>query len=106
MGRKKEGNDIHNLTKKEILSLVMSQLGGRLGEEIMFGKDNVTTGACNDLERASDLIRSLILEFGMTSLGIIPYQKNFLGKTIISEDISEQAKKEIEDLRRQILNDC
>lgn len=104
--RREENYDITNLTKKEILSLIMTRLGGRVGEEIIFGEDNITSGACDDLEKISSTVKTLILRFGMTSLGIIPFQMDKEGKTIISEDLSEQAKEEIEILRRQILNDC
>ena len=101
-----ENIDLKNLTKKEILSLIIIQLGGRVAEEIIFGKDNITTGACHDLTKVSDNVNSLILEFGMTNLGVIPYEISKTGKTVISGNLSEQTKEEIESVRRQILDKC
>lgn len=61
-------------TKKEILSNVMVALGGRAAEEFIYGKDNVTTGASSDLEKATEIVLALIGVYGMdSSTGLLNY---------------------------------
>lgn len=61
-------------TKKEILSNIMVALGGRAAEEFIYGKDNVTTGASSDLEKATEIVLSLIGVYGMdSSTGLLNY---------------------------------
>lgn len=54
------------LSKTEILNKIATLTGGRSAEEVMFGKDNMTTGASNDIEQATKLARALVTRFGMT----------------------------------------
>ncbi|KKS32979.1 MAG: ATP-dependent zinc metalloprotease FtsH [Candidatus Amesbacteria bacterium GW2011_GWA2_42_12] len=58
-------------TKSRLLSMITMMLGGRAAEEIVF--DEVTTGASNDIDKASKLARNMVMEFGMSSLGPINY---------------------------------
>lgn len=61
-------------TKKDLLANIMIALGGRAAEEIIFGKDNITTGASSDLEKATDMALSMIGLFGMDeSVGLLNY---------------------------------
>lgn len=92
-------------TKKEFLAEIATLLGGYSAEELKFGE--VTTGASNDLEKASDLARKLVKEYGMSSLGPISFgekeELTFLGKEIseernYSEEIAVKIDKEIEKL--------
>src|SRR5699024_4484798 len=53
-------------TKLELLDLITGLLGGRVAEEIIFGKDHVSTGASNDFERATAIANKMITEFGMS----------------------------------------
>lgn len=46
-------------------------LGGRVAEELIYGKDNVTTGASNDLEKVSNLARSMVTTYGMSEKWVI-----------------------------------
>ena len=54
-------------TKKELLETISGFLGGRVAEEIVFNE--VTTGAHNDFEKATKIARSMVTEYGMSSLG-------------------------------------
>lgn len=54
------------LTKKDIESRIMINYGGRAAEEIMFGNDNITTGAGNDIEKATELIKDYVVKYGMS----------------------------------------
>jgi cell division protease FtsH len=92
-------------TKKEFLTEIATLLGGYCAEKIKFGE--ITTGASNDLKKASDLARKLVKEYGMSSLGPISFGEKeeftFLGKEIseqrnYSEEIAAKIDKEIEKI--------
>ena len=58
--------------KKELESMIVGALGGRAAEEIIFGKDYITTGASNDIEKASEALRGFMLKYGMDDeMGLI-----------------------------------
>ena len=89
-----------------ILDRIAMALGGRLAEELVFGQ--LTTGAADDFRKATQLARSMVTEWGMsTSLGPLSYvekeETGFLGQTY-HKDYSEQTAKEIDDEVRSIIN--
>lgn len=53
-------------TKKEMEAQIMISLGGRIAEELIFGEDNITTGASNDIEKATQIIRDYVAKYGMS----------------------------------------
>lgn len=91
-------------TKTEFLAEIAALLGGYCAEKIIFGE--VSSGAANDLERATQLARKLVLEYGMSSLGPIVFGKKeelvFLGYEEIlknySEEMAAKIDKEIENI--------
>lgn len=86
-------------TKKDILSSIMIALGGRAAEEIIFGKEKITTGASNDLERATNMALSMISRFGMDEkAGLLNYEM-VLGNNMGSNGyVLERTKELIEEL--------
>lgn len=73
-------------TKKELEAQIMVSLAGRAAEEIIFGEDNVTTGASNDIEKATSIIRDFVAKFGMSSsIGLINANIAENGKLIFDE---------------------
>ncbi len=104
-------------SKSEFLAEIATLLGGYCAEKLKFNE--ITTGAANDLERASELARSLVKEYGMSSLGPISFGEKeelvFLGKEIseqrnYSEKVAAQIDEEVanfikegEDRARHIL---
>lgn len=73
-------------TKKEILSNIMIALAGRASEEIIFGKDHITTGASSDLEKSTNMVISLVGIYGMDStVGLLNYSS-------ISNDFTRDIK--------------
>jgi len=95
-------------TKSEFLAEIATLLGGYAAEKMTFGE--MTTGASNDLKKASDLTRRLIKEYGMSSLGPISFGEKeelvFLGKEIseernYSEKIAARIDKEVEKIIRE-----
>lgn len=90
-------------TKADFLAELATLLGGYTAEKLQFGE--ITTGASNDLKKASSLARRLVKEFGMSSLGPISYGEKdeliFLGREIseqrnYSEEIASKIDKEVE----------
>lgn len=102
--------DRYLITKSEILDRVTSALAGRAAEEIIFGE--VSSGAANDLEVATHLVRRMIMEFGMSeNLGPLTFGKKegqvFLGRDLARErDFSEEIAAAIDQEERKIVNEC
>nr|HMS41763.1 ATP-dependent zinc metalloprotease FtsH [Pyrinomonadaceae bacterium] len=67
--------DRHSYTKEYITSQIAILMGGRIAEELFFGEAQVTTGASNDIERATELARSMVCEYGMSDLGPLTFGK-------------------------------
>ena len=102
--------DRYLVTKSEILDRVTSALAGRAAEEMIFSE--VSSGAANDLEVATHLVRRMIMEFGMSEkLGPLTFGKKegqvFLGRDLARErDFSEEIAAAIDQEERKIINEC
>jgi cell division protease FtsH len=100
--------DRYLLSKTELLNRIAVLLGGRASEEITFG--DITTGASNDIGRATDIARHMVTQYGMnTSLGQIAYEKqvqSFLMpmQSMSEKDYSEQTAREIDCEIRKIID--
>ena len=98
------------LTKKELLARITGYLGGRTSEEIFF--EDVSTGASNDIEVATRIARSMVVEYGMSKLGPIQYEQNagsvFLGRdyTSTQRNFSQEVAIEIDKEIRRIIDEC
>jgi cell division protease FtsH len=99
--------DRHSYTREYMMSQIAILMGGRLAEEIYFGTDQVTTGASNDIERATELARAMVCEYGMSELGPLTFGKKeeqiFLGREInqhrdYSEDTAIKIDQEVKKL--------
>jgi cell division protease FtsH len=102
--------DKHNYSKEYLLNDIAILYGGRIAEEIVFGLHEVTTGAMNDIERATELARKMVCEWGMSErMGPLQFGKReemiFLGREIAQhQDYSEQTAMEIDrEVRRFIM---
>ena len=96
-------------TKTELLETVCGLLGGRIAEEIVFGE--ITTGAHNDFEKATKIVRSMVTEYGMSSLGPLQLEQQegsiFLGRDYNkSRNFSSQVAFEIDQEMRKIIDEC
>ena len=102
----------HNLPMDYIIDQITLLMGGRVAEEIQFGKEGITTGAQNDIERATQTARKMVCEWGMSdSLGPLQYgQKEepiFIGKEIARhKDYSEKTSQMIDDEIRSIVENA
>jgi cell division protease FtsH len=102
--------DRHSYTKEYLMSQIAILMGGRIAEEIYFGADKVTTGASNDIERASELARSMVCEYGMSELGPLTFGKKeeqiFLGREISQHrDYSEETAIKIDAEVKKLIAD-
>jgi len=102
--------DRHSYTKEYLTSQIAILMGGRIAEEIYMGDAKVTTGASNDIERATELARRMVCEFGMSSLGPLTFGKKdeqvFLGREIGQQrDYSEDTAIKIDAEVRKIIAD-
>ena len=71
------------LTRDYLESLILVALGGRVAEEIIFGADEITTGASNDLEKVSSIARSMIIDYGMSKeIGTYGINENEISKSL------------------------
>ncbi len=102
--------DRHSRTKNELLSDITMALAGRIAEEIKFG--DVTTGASNDFQKATELARRMVTQYGMSdSLGPIQYGRGnhqvFLGRDFGEDrNYSEEIASKIDAEVRRIIDDC
>ena len=96
-------------TKNDLLATITSYMGGRTAEELFF--DDVTTGASNDIEHATNIAKDMVTLYGMSDLGPIKYNSGsenvFLGRDYNSpNNVSGQVAFEIDEEVRKIVNEC
>ena len=96
-------------TKNDLLATITSFMGGRVAEELFF--DDVTTGASNDIERATNIAKDMVTLYGMSDLGPIKYnsgsEKVFLCRDYNQpNNVSGQVAFEIDQEVRKIVNGC
>jgi cell division protease FtsH len=100
--------DRYSLNRRQITSQLCSLFGGRIAEELVGGIDGVTTGASNDIERATQMARNMVTKWGLNEkMGPILYGEDESqapggGNTHYSEDTSREIDQEV----RRILNDA
>jgi cell division protease FtsH len=103
--------DKYSQSKVEIKAMMASLFGGRVAEELIFGEDKVTTGAADDIRRATNLARRMVTEFGFSEkLGPLRYSENeeevFLGHSVTQrKNVSDATAKVIDDEIRRIVDD-
>jgi len=100
--------DRHNYTKEYLLGQISILMGGRIAEETFLG--NITTGASNDIEKATELARAMVCEYGMSELGPLTFGKKeeqiFLGREIAQHrDYSEETSIRIDSEVRKIVTE-
>lgn len=71
-----EYKDEGNLTRAQIMAQLDVAMGGRVAEEIIYGADEVTTGAGSDMQKATQLARQFVTQFSMSKLGLTTYDRN------------------------------
>jgi len=104
-----EGDRI-SISKAKLNADLAVAMGGRIAEELIFGKEKVTTGASSDIKMATDMSRRMVTEWGMSDkLGPLSYGENdqevFLGHSVTThKNVSEQTSKTIDEEVRLIVD--
>ncbi|TXR35753.1 ATP-dependent zinc metalloprotease FtsH [Ectopseudomonas mendocina] len=105
--------DRYSLSKRALISQICSLFGGRVAEEMTLGFDGVTTGASNDIMRATQLARNMVTKWGLSEkLGPLMYAEEegevFLGRSMGSQNsnVSGETAKLIDEEVRRIIDEC
>src|SRR5690606_10658384 len=97
--------DVLGRTKEELLAMIATAMGGRIAEELFIGR--ITTGASNDIEKATEVARNMVCTYGMSDLGPLAFGKKeeqiFLGREIaqhrdFSEDTAIKIDQEVQKI--------
>ena len=105
--------DRYSYSRQHILSQIWSLYGGRIAEEMTLGKEGVTTGASNDIQRATEIARNMVTKWGLSEkLGPVLYSEDegevFLGRSAASQpkSVSNDTAKTIDSEVRKIIDEC
>ncbi|MEG3191959.1 ATP-dependent zinc metalloprotease FtsH [Lysobacter sp. D1-1-M9] len=102
--------DKYSFNRTAIESQLCSLYGGRVAEELIFGNDKVTTGASNDIERATKMARNMVTKWGLSDeMGPIAYSEDedevFLGRSVTQhKSVSDDTARRIDEVVRGILD--
>ncbi|MBT7542791.1 MAG: ATP-dependent zinc metalloprotease FtsH [Gammaproteobacteria bacterium] len=103
-------DDRYSNSKQRLESQICTLYGGRIAEEIIFGKDKVTTGASNDIERATELAKNMVTKWGLSEkMGPLSYSEEdgevFLGHSVTQhKTMSDDTANEIDNEVRVLVN--
>ncbi|MBT8445114.1 MAG: ATP-dependent metalloprotease, partial [Gammaproteobacteria bacterium] len=102
--------DRYSFSKQRLNSQIASLFGGRIAEEMVFGKDAVTTGASNDIERATEIARNMVTKWGLSDLlGPLTYTEEdgevFLGRSVTQhKQVSDETAHTIDKEVRKVID--
>jgi cell division protease FtsH len=102
--------DRYSFSKQRLESQISSLFGGRIAEAVIFGPDFVTTGAQNDIERATDIARNMVTKWGLSDrLGPLTYSEDdgevFLGRSVTRhKNVSDETAHVIDEEIRTVIN--
>ena len=103
--------DRYSNSKQRINSMIAALFGGRVAEELIFGTDSVTTGASNDIERATELARNMVTKWGLSNkMGPLTYAEEenevFLGKSVSqTKHVSDETAHTIDSEIKKIIDE-
>src|SRR6202163_3771213 len=101
--------DRYSMSKRRLESSIATLFGGRIAEELIFGEDAVTTGASNDIERATELARNMVTKWGLSDrLGPLTYTEEsgevFLGRSVTQhKQVSDETAHAIDEEVRRVI---
>ena len=105
--------DRYSHSRRFLISNVCSLFGGRIAEEMTLGVDGVTTGASNDIQRATGMVRNMVTKWGLSEkMGPLMYEEDegevFLGRTAggAGSNVSADTKRQIDEEIRRIIDEC
>ena len=103
-------DDRYSNSRQRLESQICTLYGGRIAEELIFGKDKVTTGASNDIERATEIAKNMVTKWGLSDkMGPMTYSDEegevFLGRSVTqTKTMSDDTAKEIDSEIRLLIN--
>ncbi len=103
--------DRYSTSKRRLESRIATLFGGRVAEEIVFGAEAVTTGASNDIERATELARNMVTKWGLSErLGTLTYAEDdgevFLGRSVTQhKQVGDKTRDVIDEEIRRLIDD-
>jgi len=104
--------DRHSYTKEWLEGQLCMLFGGRVAEELVFGPDKITTGAGNDIERATAMARQMVTRFGMSDvIGLMAIgqadQEIFLGRELVQRrEVSEHTSQQVDQEIKRVLDEA
>ena len=104
--------DRYSMSYKWMVSRLVIMMGGRVAEELTFGKENITSGASSDIEQATKLARAMVTQWGFSdALGQVAYGENqqevFLGHSVSqSKNVSEATAQTIDTEVRRLIDEA
>ena len=101
--------DRYSHSRRRLESQLASLFGGRVAEEIIFGSDSVTTGASNDIMRATEIARKMVTSWGLSNLGPLTFGQEegevFLGRSVSqNKEVSDRTAQQIDEEVRLIID--
>jgi cell division protease FtsH len=100
------------MSMKQMKARLALCFGGRISEQLIYGADELNTGASNDIQQATDMARSMVMEYGMSEkLGWLRYRDNqeevFLGHSVArSQSVSEETARLIDGEVRRLIEEA
>jgi len=95
--------DRYSMSKRRIQSAIATLFGGRIAEELIFGNDAVTTGASNDIERATELARNMVTRWGLSDrLGPLSYSEE-AGEVFLGRSVTQH--KQVSDVTAHVIDE-
>ncbi|MEA3003104.1 MAG: cell division protease FtsH [Sphingomonadales bacterium] len=104
--------DRYSMTMKQMKARLALCFGGRIAEQLIYGQDELNTGASNDIQQATDMARAMVMEYGMSEkLGWLRYRDNqeevFLGHSVArNQTVSEQTAQLIDQEVRRLVEEA
>ncbi|WP_320667752.1 ATP-dependent zinc metalloprotease FtsH [Prochlorococcus sp. MIT 1307] len=99
------------VSRAQLKARIMGALGGRAAEDVVFGREEVTTGAGGDIQQVASMARQMVTKFGMSDLGPVALegdsQEVFLGRDLMTRtDISDAISRQIDEKVREMVKHC
>jgi cell division protease FtsH len=94
------------VSRSQLLARIITTLGGRVAEQVVFGDPEVTTGASNDLQQVTNIARQMVTRYGMSNIGPIALEDDNNGQMFLGGEFNEAVADRIDAEVCKIVNHC